>query len=61
MMIAIKEFIKKELSGWTKCEQIIIPLVLIGVVILSICAKDSKIVTIYSIFGILSTIFAYNY
>ena len=51
-------FIKGELSGWSKIEKIIIPIVLIMVIFLSIYAKDSKIVTVYSFFGILSTLFA---
>ena len=55
---SVTNFVKGELSGFSKIERIIIPFVLIGVVLLSIYAHDSRIVTIYSVFGILSTIFA---
>ena len=52
------EFIKKELSGWSKFEKILIPVILIVVTLLSIYANDTKVATIHAFFGILATVLA---
>ena len=54
----IKNFIKAELSGWTKFEQILIPLIIIIVVSISISVNDTKIATMHAFFGIFATILA---
>ena len=51
----VKEFVKKELSGWTLGERIFIFLTVVAVLLLSLWMKDSKIATIYAIFGFLAT------
>ena len=52
------EFIKKELSGWSYFEKILIPIILIIVTGLSIYANDTKISTVHAFFGILATVLA---
>ena len=54
----IKEFIKKEFSGWSDFERVLIPLILIVVTGLSIYAHDTKVATVHAFFGILATILA---
>ena len=53
-----KQFIIKELSGWSDFEKVLIPVILIIVIGLSIYANDTKIATIHAFFGILATILA---
>ena len=57
-MDRIKQFIIKEFSGWSRFEQILIPLILLFVTGLSISANDTKVATVHAIFGILATILA---
>lgn len=54
----IVDFLKKEFSGWTNFEKLLIPIILVLVVGLSIYANDSIIVTIHAFFGIMATITA---
>ena len=51
-------FIRKELSGWTKFEKILVPFILILVTSLSVFANDTKVATVHAFFGILATILA---
>ncbi len=54
----IKEFIKKEFSGWSDFEKVLIPFILVVVTGLSIYANDTKVATVHAFFGILATILA---
>lgn len=54
----IREFIKKELSGWGKYERIIFPLEILLIILISIYMKDNKIALISAICGISYTILA---
>lgn len=54
----IKEFIRKELSGWSTFEKTLIPIILIIITGLSIYANDTKFATTHAFFGILATILA---
>ena len=56
-MEKIKTFIKAELSGWSDREKVIYSLIILTVTALSFGMKDSSIVTLHAIFGILATIF----
>ena len=54
----IAEFIKKELSGWSTFEKVLIPFILVVITGLSIYANDTKVATIHAFFGILATVLA---
>lgn len=54
----LKEFIQKELSGWSKFEQIIFPVCIAAVTVISFIMRDDKIALISAICGISYTILA---
>lgn len=53
-----KEFLKSELSNWGKFERILFPLIIIGIICISVIMKDSKVALISAICGISYTILA---
>ncbi len=54
----VKEFIKAELSGWGKYEQIIFPLEILLIIIISLYIGDNKVALVSAICGISYTILA---
>ncbi len=58
IFMKLKEFIKKELSGWSKYERIIFPACIVAVTVISFLMRDDKIALISAICGISYTILA---
>ncbi len=56
--MSIINFIKGELTGWSKVETILVPLVLVFVLATSIYMQDTVIATIVALFGITCTFLA---
>lgn len=54
----IREFIKKELSGWGQVERILFPLGILLIILISIYMKDNKVALISAICGISYSILA---
>lgn len=52
---SVKNFIKAELSGWSKLEKIAIPLLIFIIVSSSVYAHDARLVTIQAVFGLMAT------
>ena len=57
-IVDVKDFIKKELSGWGKYERIIFPSILLFIIVLSFLMKDNKVALVSAICGIGYTILA---
>lgn len=57
-MEKVKEFIRRELSGWGKYERIIFPLEILLIIAISLLIKDNIVAVISAIFGISYTILA---
>jgi len=56
--VRIVNFIKKELSGWSKYEAIFVPFFLLLIFSVSVYMKDSKVATASALFGLTYTILA---
>lgn len=54
----IREFIKKELSGWGQVERILFPLGILLIILISIYMKDNKVALVSAICGISYSILA---
>lgn len=56
--MGIREFIKKELSGWGQLERILFPLIILLIILISIYMRDDIVALISAICGISYSIFA---